>query len=62
MPDVRAVRSFTFIDCGKDQGKWCFAMQDGTIEYFTCTAQQAALGLIQISEFVGRCLREQENQ
>ena len=61
MPDVRTARSFTFIDDGQ-VGKWCFAMEDGTVLYITCSPSQAALGLIQISEFVGRCLREQENQ
>ena len=56
MPDVRTVqaRSFSFVNNWNGTGYWVFALEDGTCLRVSATVSQAALGLVQISDFVAQ--------
>jgi len=54
MQEVRSARSFSFRDEGDGNGRWVFALEDGTCLIVSATASQAALGLSQISDFVAK--------
>jgi hypothetical protein len=62
MPDVRTVkaRSQTFIDNWDGSGRWAFALDDGSCLYVVTTPAQAALNLVQLSEFVTRAFVQEK--